>query len=148
MASKVIRIDRRQHPRDGIVGQIETITYAILRKYGITDEVTGEVATGGAASFVGEPRRKFPTNQNIRPSGSCFHQAQGVLSRRRSKSRLRNVDRTMSTNLAIIASNAEPNREPYYPRTWLLYGQGQNTVEVHVAHDSRRIPHVVDRSAA
>src|SRR5207245_5620154 len=147
MASKVIRIDRRKHPRDGIVGQLETITYAILRKYSITGEVTGG-ATGGAASFVREPPRKFSANKKIRPSGSCFHQSQGLLSRRRSTSRLRNVDRTMSTNLAIVATNAEPNREQYYPQTWLLYGQGQNTVEVHVAHDSGRIPHVVERSAA
>src|SRR5438552_18597991 len=98
-------------------------------------------------SFVSH-RENFQPTIKIRPSGSCFHQAQGLLSRRRSTSRLRNVDRTMSTNLAIVATNAEPNREQYYPQTWLLYGQGQNTVEVHVAHDSGRIPHVVDRSAA
>src|SRR5438552_18597990 len=75
MASKVIRIDRRQHPRDGIVGQLESITNAILRKYSITGEVTGG-STGGAASFVREPPRKFSANNKdktvrlLLPSGA------------------------------------------------------------------------------
>jgi hypothetical protein len=40
MAAQVITIDRRQHPREGIMGHLGDITYAVLRKYGI-----GEVKT-------------------------------------------------------------------------------------------------------
>jgi hypothetical protein len=36
MATQAISIERRQHPREGILGQLENITYTILRKYGIT----------------------------------------------------------------------------------------------------------------
>jgi hypothetical protein len=44
MAAHVIAIERRQHPREGILGQLEDITYTVLRKYGITGEVTQELA--------------------------------------------------------------------------------------------------------
>jgi hypothetical protein len=33
MAAEVIRIDQRQHTREGVMGQLEDITYAALRKY-------------------------------------------------------------------------------------------------------------------
>jgi len=33
MAAQIITIDRRQHPRDGIIGKLEDIVYAALRKY-------------------------------------------------------------------------------------------------------------------
>ena len=32
MAVQIITIDRRQHPRDGIIGKLEDIVYAALRK--------------------------------------------------------------------------------------------------------------------
>jgi hypothetical protein len=32
MAAQIITIDRRQHPRDGIIGKLEDIAYAALRK--------------------------------------------------------------------------------------------------------------------
>jgi hypothetical protein len=54
----------------------------------------------------------------------------------------------MSTNLVIAARNAKPNREPQYPRTWLLFTRGQDPIEVHVAHDSDNRPHVLDKGAA
>ena len=40
MGVQVITIDRRQHPREGIMGHLADITYGVLRKYGI-----GEVKT-------------------------------------------------------------------------------------------------------
>ena len=54
----------------------------------------------------------------------------------------------MTTNLVVIVSNDRPNRQEHYPRTWLLYTQGQDAVEVHVAHDSNHRPHVLGKGAA
>jgi hypothetical protein len=54
----------------------------------------------------------------------------------------------MTANLVVIVSNERPNREESYPRTWLLYIQGQDAVEVHVAHDSNHRPHVLGKGAA
>lgn len=50
-------------------------------------------------------------------------------------------------NLMIIVSNNQPKREEQYPRTWLLY-KGEETIEVHVAHDSQSRPLVLDKGAA
>ena len=50
-------------------------------------------------------------------------------------------------NLMIIARNDQPQREESYPQTWLLY-RNNETVEVHVAHDSQNRPLVLDKGAA
>ena len=50
-------------------------------------------------------------------------------------------------NLTIIISNDQPNREQDYPRTWLLY-KGNDTIEIHVAHDSQNKPLVLEKGAA
>lgn len=54
----------------------------------------------------------------------------------------------MSSSLFIVITNPKPNREQHYPRTWLLYTQGKDPVEVHVSHDNSNKPHVLDRGAA
>ena len=50
-------------------------------------------------------------------------------------------------NLAIIVSNDRPTREERYPRTWLLY-KDKDTIELHVTHDSRNRPFVLDKNVA
>ena len=39
MTAPTISIDRRQHSREGIIGQLEDITYAVVRRYSVMDEV-------------------------------------------------------------------------------------------------------------
>ena len=36
---QTITIDRRQHPREGVMGQLEEITYAAMRKYAVAGEI-------------------------------------------------------------------------------------------------------------
>ena len=115
MSSQAISVERRQHPREGILGELENITYRVLRKYGIGSEATCEAAM-----------RENETRRELR----------------------RKEDTTMTANLVVIVSNEQPNREESYPRTWLLYIQGQDAVEVHVAHDSNHRPYVLDKGAA
>jgi hypothetical protein len=50
-------------------------------------------------------------------------------------------------NLRLILSDGRPIREDKCPRTWLLY-KDKDTIEVHVTHDSRNRPFVLDKSAA
>jgi hypothetical protein len=38
----------------------------------------------------------------------------------------------MVADLVIVVTNDQPSREEQYPRTWLLYREGQGPVEVHV----------------
>ena len=42
MATQIDHIERREHPRDGVMGRLEDITYAALRRYGVIDGVRGE----------------------------------------------------------------------------------------------------------
>ena len=49
MKAQMIIIERRQHPREGLFGEMENLTYSVLRKYGIP---------GPGQSTVGEPREK------------------------------------------------------------------------------------------
>jgi len=42
MAAQVIAIDRRQHPREGVIRQLEDISYAALRRYGIAGTVKAD----------------------------------------------------------------------------------------------------------
>jgi hypothetical protein len=55
-------------------------------------------------------------------------------------------EKTMA-NLRIIVSNDRPIREEKYPRTWLLC-KDKDTIAVHVTHDSRNCPFVLDKGAA
>ena len=41
MAAHMIAIERRQHPREGVMGQLDDIAYTVLRRYGI-GEVNSE----------------------------------------------------------------------------------------------------------
>ena len=48
MKTQVIMIDRRQHQREGVFGELESLTYVILRRYGI-----GGRSENGSASQKG-----------------------------------------------------------------------------------------------
>lgn len=54
----------------------------------------------------------------------------------------------MTANLEIVVNNPTPHREERYPRTWLLYTQGQGPVEVEVERDHNNTPHVLTKAAA
>jgi hypothetical protein len=51
MAAQAIPIERRESPREGLMGQLEDITYAALRRYG----VIGEIRPGQMNSFNQPP---------------------------------------------------------------------------------------------
>jgi hypothetical protein len=51
------------------------------------------------------------------------------------------------SQLAIIASNDQPQREGNFPGTWLLHKEN-NTIEVHVMLDGFKRPFVRDKSIA
>jgi len=40
MDAQIISIDRRQHPREGVMAYLEDITYAAVRRYGVIAEPT------------------------------------------------------------------------------------------------------------
>jgi hypothetical protein len=44
MSTQEITIERRQYSRGGVIGQLEDITYAALRKYGVIEEGRSEVS--------------------------------------------------------------------------------------------------------
>ena len=75
MATQAISIERRQHPREGVLGQLENITYTILRKYGIAGEATREAAVGGGTpKRVQERCRTISTTSRSSPAllfGCC-----------------------------------------------------------------------------
>ena len=50
-------------------------------------------------------------------------------------------------NLRTVVSNDSPIREKNFPRTWFLY-QHNDAVEIHVRHDSRNRPFVLDKGVA
>jgi len=50
--------------------------------------------------------------------------------------------------LTVVLSNPSPNREQRYPCTWLLYAAGSVIFRVHVAHDGKGRPQVVDKTAS
>ena len=45
MATQRISVERRDHRRESVIGQLEDITYAVLRKYGVIRELKTEQAT-------------------------------------------------------------------------------------------------------
>jgi hypothetical protein len=137
----------RQHPREGILAQLENITYSVLRKYGIGGESTREAVMSGAPqeSAVQNDVHQEPleARRSVASAISCISASQS-----KNKSRLRKEGTTMSANLVIVLSNSKPNRERRYPATWLLYSRGQDPLQVHVAHDNSDRPHVLDKGAA
>lgn len=54
---------------------------------------------------------------------------------------------TTMANLTIMIRNDQPKREQTYPPRWLLY-KGEDTIEIHVNHDSRNRPFVLNTGAA
>ena len=47
MKSQANFVERREHPRVGVMAQLEDITYGILRKHGVVNG-TGDVVTAKA----------------------------------------------------------------------------------------------------
>ncbi|HYL12491.1 MAG TPA: hypothetical protein VEV41_05630 [Terriglobales bacterium] len=148
MVTQAIPIERRQHPREGILGQLENITYGVLRKYGIL----GEARREAVMSRTPQEAREQPRTTTKRPSNwPGFRLLQRLLAARRrtgDNSRLRKKGTTMSANLVIVVNNPQPRREPCYPGTWLLYRRGRDPIEVHVAHERSDKAHVLDKGAA
>jgi hypothetical protein len=81
MATQAIPIERRQHPREGIIGQLENITYTILRKHGIGAEAPREAVSAGT-SQAGVQKR-------CRTLAACREQEAGTTPRYRIRSRRR-----------------------------------------------------------
>jgi hypothetical protein len=52
MATPVISIERRRHPREGILRQLENIAYTILRKYSIAGETALEAASALSGTSI------------------------------------------------------------------------------------------------
>ena len=38
MNSQAIFVERRKHSRDGVMGELENVTYSVLRKHGVLSE--------------------------------------------------------------------------------------------------------------
>jgi hypothetical protein len=103
--------ERREHPRVGVMAQMEDITYCILRKRGVV---------GGPGRDAVAAKADLGVNQE---------------------------GNTTMANLTIMVSNDQPKREQKYPPTWLLYKR-EDTIEIHVSHDSYNRPFVLDKGAA
>jgi hypothetical protein len=145
MATQAISIERRQHPRDGILGQLENITYGVLRKYGITGEAGRETVSGTPREVPATERRVNRAALGCR--SGCSRQCPPIV-QNQAKSRFRKEGTTMTAKLVIVVNNSQPNRERRYPGTWLLHSRGRDPLEVHVAHDSLDRPHVLDKGVA
>ena len=48
---QVIIMERRQHPRQGVIAEIENLTYSLLRKHGI-DDSTAQHSTSSVSEKV------------------------------------------------------------------------------------------------
>jgi len=148
MATQAISIERRQHSREGILGQLENITYGVLRKYGITGEFGRETEISGAPRYATPSRVDRVDRAALSCDSASLQAALPIVRRTWAKSWLRKEGTTMTANLFIVVNNPQPNRERRYPGTWLLYSRERDPLEVHVAHDSLDRPHVLDKSAA
>lgn len=51
MKSQATFVERREHSRDGIMGELENITYGVLRKHGVISESGHDAAP---AELVGQ----------------------------------------------------------------------------------------------
>jgi hypothetical protein len=147
MATQAISVERRQHSREGILGQLENITYTVLRKYGITGETIRETVMNGAPQEVRASER-----QAHRTALGCLSGllpvVPPIVQENQGQSRPGKEGTSMTANLFVVVSNPQPNRERHYPDTWLLYTRGHDPLEVHVAHDSLDRPHVLDKRVA
>ena len=147
MATQAISIERRRHSREGIIGQLENITYTVLRKYGTTGEASRETVMNGTprevrASERQEDRAAIGCHSGLLPA------VPPIVQENQGQSRPGKEGTTMTANLVISVSNSQPNRERRYPSTWLLYSRGRAPLEMHVAHDSFDRPHVLDKRVA
>ena len=149
MATQASASERRQHPREGIMGQLENITYSVLRKYSITCESTREAVMSGAhqESALQNDVHQEPLELARLSMASAIPRISASQETKNSSS-LRKEGTTMPANLVIVLSNPKPNRERHYPGTWLLYRRGQDPVQVSVAYDSSDRPHVLYKGAA
>jgi len=147
MATQAISIERRQHSREGIIGQLENITYTVLRKYGTTGEASRETVMNGT------PREVPASERQVDRAALGCHSAllpavPPIVQENQGQSRPGKEGTIMTANLVIVISNPQPNRERRYPGTWLLYSRGRDPLEVQVAHDSLDRPRVLNKSVA
>jgi len=147
MTTQAMSVERRQQAREGILGQLENITYTVLRKYGITGETFRETLMNGAprevrASEMQVDRAALGCHSGLLPA------VPPIVRENQDQSRPGKEGTTMTANLVTVITNPQPNRERRYPGTWLLYSLGRDPLEVHVAHDSLDRPHVLDKSVA
>lgn len=47
MAAQILQIERRQHVREGILDELENITYGVLRRYDLDRTVVSRTPTTG-----------------------------------------------------------------------------------------------------
>jgi len=147
MATQANSVERRQHAREGILRQLENITYSVLRKHGITGEVSRETVMNGT------PREVRASEMQVDRAALGCHSGlllavPPIVQENHGQSRPGKEGTTMTARLFIVVNNPQPNRERRYPGAWLLYSRGQDPLEVHVAHDSFNRPHVLDKSVA
>ena len=60
-----IAVERRQHPRHGLIGHLEDVTYTALRRYGLIErsgEQIGSRQIGSSMSAIGQ---KQPNVTNL-----------------------------------------------------------------------------------
>ena len=50
-------------------------------------------------------------------------------------------------NLMVITRNDQPAREERHPQNWVLY-KGEETIDIHVEHDSQNRPRVLVKGVA
>jgi len=55
-----IAIERRQHPRHGVIGHLEDVTYSTLRRYGLIERSGEQI--GSSMSAIGQ---KQPNVTNL-----------------------------------------------------------------------------------
>ncbi|HMK30724.1 MAG TPA: hypothetical protein VK473_13640 [Terriglobales bacterium] len=104
-------LERREHPRGGVMAQLEDLAYCILRKHGV----------------VSGPAHDAPAAESIARSET-------------------GRDTTMAI-LRVIIANDHPEREDYYPSTWLLY-KHKDIIQIHVGHDNDNRPFVFAKGVA
>lgn len=44
MNSEATYVERRKHSREGVIGELENITYSVLRKYGVASDCNRDTA--------------------------------------------------------------------------------------------------------
>lgn len=146
MITQTIAGDRRRRPRQGVLAQLEDITYTILRKHGISEDATRVERCGGTVTDR-SAEKKAASQELVAATSACLLPSSDT-SQHSTNKQLSKEDTSMSTNLVVVVRNPEPNREHNYPGIWLLYRQGPEPLEVHVGHDGHHRPHVLAKGAA